>query len=643
MASTKPSKVPSVLLGAVLGVLLTVVAQNSVFDQDSNLSNRILQEEDEPVVSRTHIETAIVCIIAFLIVVTIAFEDGKEKLEEAANHNMRPILASLFGELTILGFLSACTFLITQTQWPNHLSEQVFGEPHLLVELFEQVHFSVFFIMVSFVLQVLLLVRQSMQTERVWDKMDESPPTTAEGRLFHRLHKEFVLERSVEPPFEPSSARLPDDFRFGRYLSICLGRNMAHVVHVNMRSWFFFLLVTFLFYELMLVLHNDMMVLSWIWVGLGWLVFASTIVFERYIHGIMEAFAAPERDATPSSSNGVNEEDPLISPRWTQIPKWCHVNLEEYMTQRSALLKFMSPEEPNRQDSVFFMEQEGHELHFMFLQVVFVFLGIYIALFLITFLPGVWSDYTHNMPMLIGYIVLSALPVLLIQGRSRHLMAKASIVGCIGMQRRRPEVIADVLREDKTAKVVRAFIVLDRMRRTTHGSNGHDGSSTRSVSLEGAELAEVSKTFDALDHSGDGEISTSEMERLMYGMGQPLNEEKLQEMVAALDKNGDGMISKSEFLDWYKGKVIHSHHHDEHVTIHERAKALFHMFDRNGDGKISVGEFKTTLDSFAIGFTIDEVGLIVRELDEDGNVNIGLKEFEELLEKYYPRELESEE
>jgi hypothetical protein len=222
--------------------------------------------EEEEDINRTRLETSIVCIIAPLILITILFEEAREKIEESANRNAKPIIQSLFGEMTVLGFLSACTFIITKTPLPYKLSKQIFGEDEILVEIFEMVHFSLFFIMVIFVAQVLVLVRESMETEAKWDLLDRKrryPATdndSKEIKLFRALAEEFVLERSVEPPFDPAdeSSRLTSDFKFGRYLSICLGSDMGHIVHVSILSWVFFLLLTLCFYVLMLLLENDL-------------------------------------------------------------------------------------------------------------------------------------------------------------------------------------------------------------------------------------------------------------------------------------------------------------------------------------------------------------------------------------------------
>jgi Ca2+-binding EF-hand superfamily protein len=53
------------------------------------------------------------------------------------------------------------------------------------------------------------------------------------------------------------------------------------------------------------------------------------------------------------------------------------------------------------------------------------------------------------------------------------------------------------------------------------------------------------------------------------------------------------------------------------MTLEERAKDIFGMFDRDNSGEITIGEFKTKLEAFQMGFSIDEVGAIVNELMPD--------------------------
>ena len=72
---------------------------------------------------------------------------------------------------------------------------------------------------------------------------------------------------------------------------------------------------------------------------------------------------------------------------------------------------------------------------------------------------------------------------------------------------------------------------------------------------------------------------------------------------------------------------------DEH-SLHQLADSMFQQFDTDNSGEITLGEFKDVMEAFNVGFTLDEIGDIVNELDEQDNGSIHAHEFFELLEKH---------
>lgn len=136
------------------------------------------------------VSESIVCIVLILIAITIAFERAKEAIEEAVDRNMKPIIESLFGELTILGFLSLFTFCVTKMGFFEALSVRIFGEEEAeeLLELFESVHYALFFVMVLFVLMVLKLVGDGIKTEEEYLELDrESRDARHIGKCVDRV------------------------------------------------------------------------------------------------------------------------------------------------------------------------------------------------------------------------------------------------------------------------------------------------------------------------------------------------------------------------------------------------------------------------------------------------------------------------
>jgi len=69
---------------------------------------------------------------------------------------MKPLLESLFSEMTVLGFLGVITFLVSKVGVLSEISVVVFGESEeeFLTELLETVHYVLFGVMCFFILQV---------------------------------------------------------------------------------------------------------------------------------------------------------------------------------------------------------------------------------------------------------------------------------------------------------------------------------------------------------------------------------------------------------------------------------------------------------------------------------------------------------
>jgi hypothetical protein len=233
---------------------------------------------------------------------TIAFEEGKHAILHAASKNTKPIIQSMFGELTVLGFLSLFTFCVTQMGEFERFSMRIFG-PEVkenLLEIFENVHYTLFGVMIFFVSSVLPAVHGTKMTEDDWYLMDMTCRSADHVRgvadilhaaqriastskasstwmsyllhttcacttknsadfyvdlaLFYGIRNEFLLDRSLDPPFEPSEdSALHQDFNFALYLSRSRGNSVAHLVELEDKTWLFFGAVTIFCYIVLLL------------------------------------------------------------------------------------------------------------------------------------------------------------------------------------------------------------------------------------------------------------------------------------------------------------------------------------------------------------------------------------------------------
>ena len=132
-------------------------------------------------------------------------------------------------------------------------------------------------------------------------------------------------------------------------------------------------------------------------------------------------------------------------------------------------------------------------------------------------------------------------------------------------------------------------------------------------------------------------------DRFFLDLGADLNDEMMSNILRALDEDMNGKICRDEFVAFYARHIMSD---NDEKSINERAHDMFKLFDRSGDADITIGEFKVALDAFNINFTVDEVGALIEELDEDDKGTVGVHEFHHLLHKFdslfkphQPREL----
>jgi len=669
----------TLILGALLGYLMAVMTmttsssdsdRNDAFDLRRFLSHggeeveKVGEEEasgegEEHGVDADAMDITVAAIVVLLIVLTIAFEEAKHHIEHTADRSMKPIIASLFGEMTVLGFLSIFTFCVTQLGVFTELSMSIFGheEEEELLETFETVHYMLFFIMVFFVTSVLSLVGSAKTVEKKWRTMNRScqdeaymeqayaipgdyptnflsylcnflmPGTDKKDyrndlKLFAAVRQEFLLERSLEPPFEPHATnKLPADFDFGRYLSINLAHTLQHTVHVQISTWVFFAFLTLGLTAVMWAVQNEAATFAWIWVGFGWAFFLFGKYVDFHVLTILQAMAAPRA----SPENGSSESNALLD---STLPAWTKIDLEEYKANgRSCFTRNMTSDHVTRQDSLYWLDRSGPKLYNILTQIQLVFSSAYITMLLLSFYP--YAFHEQSTSYAVSYLILSLFPLAFRVIKKDLSSAKLTSALSIGVHRR-PNVIAQVIREEKTDRVIRAMVTMQKLQHAAQ-EGFVSPAAAATVNTSSGTMAEVSKIFDAFDKSKDGSISSDELKAVLTAVGSPPSEESLEAMLKVVDTSNDGNVTKDEFLAFYAANVAVKA--DEH-SLHHLAHDMFQQFDTDKSGEITLGEFKDVLEAFNVGFTVDEIGDIVNELDEQNNGSIHAHEFHELLEKH---------
>lgn len=148
-------------------------------------------------------------ICAVLIGVTILFEKCKHALEASVPRLMAGVLQALFGELTVLGFITLFAFGLMRSGVLRWLSIRLYGSPTHLIHLFETIHFLLFFVMMLFLLQAGILVHASLRFESLWLSVEAvvTDPHTTTGEPLH-LGSMSRRARSTRRSFTPTAATL---------------------------------------------------------------------------------------------------------------------------------------------------------------------------------------------------------------------------------------------------------------------------------------------------------------------------------------------------------------------------------------------------------------------------------------------------
>ena len=247
-------------------------------------------EEDEDEVDkdiRLKLE-GVVIIVSGMILLSIGFEQGREVLFHRTSESMRPILTSMFSELTTLGFISVTLFVIFTIPWMETLSESIYGEEEgsELDELSETVHMVLFLVMVLFLAQAIGLVALGNSIQKQWRLWETSSinklPRSIVGyvedisrrpfavNLFtHRLPVPYriLVYKATRDTFVRNHLAKTPDFDFSAYLSACLGHTIAEIVEIPMNTWLFFELLLILCWVAFFNLTQDWGLVMWLVIG----------------------------------------------------------------------------------------------------------------------------------------------------------------------------------------------------------------------------------------------------------------------------------------------------------------------------------------------------------------------------------------
>ena len=142
------------------------------------------------------------------------------------------------------------------------------------------------------------------------------------------------------------------------------------------------------------------------------------------------------------------------------------------------------------------------------------------------------------------------------------------------------------------------------------------------------ERNELEKQFKEWDLNGDGVLSKDEIingYRKTYGK---VDENEIENMIKSIDLDGNGVIDYNEFLACAMSK--------DKILRNENLELCFKAFDLDNSGKISLDEvFALFKRGSKENEDIEAFKEMIRAADENGDGEISLEEFKDIMKKFF--------
>ena len=268
----------------------------------------------------------IIVTVTILIGISLLFEVGKERLLEMTSDNMLPIMNSLFGELTLLGFIGLSLYLLFRMSWVSELSKKVYGDAERIDELGESVHMVLFLVMVLFLAQAVAMARWGENSQRLLSEW-EAHQCNLVSRRTAKAARSFLDASYIQLVVQPHLPRRlkalifaatrekfmkaydldEHAFDFANYVAIALGRTLAELVEVPVRTWLGLEVCLLMFYVVDSVLTVHLRFALWIVLGYG--VLGSAFVAHGKIRSVLRNHVGGKIQATLAHVDGVPHDD----------------------------------------------------------------------------------------------------------------------------------------------------------------------------------------------------------------------------------------------------------------------------------------------------------------------------------------------
>jgi len=632
--------------------------------------------------------------VTIIIIFSVAFVKGSEAIREAVPEELEEVVSALMEELTTLGFLGFAFFITTMDLGGGEsLIEQAsiyaLNEPEALKELFEGLHYLVFFISLSFIFGTvggLFNFQVGAGGNKAWEEYEKAGPDVAEGKYPELLEiaREHInasgsLANDWRKPEEARKAeylrvrsyfvstseepRLDPDFDFHKYLQRRVGEIFSSLIEVGWKDWLVTWLLLLLFWSvvqegmimeklLLLYLIFMLMIMSFcillqskmVWIQAQLLPRNSTEMRASYKNAQASKSGGQSFKGNPDSSTPrvrASLAPPVYMDQTMVENTTSKKGFEMFEVYFDQLMEFIRVKKrpSNKHERLFWLGSWGPEVMLHMIRLAMLWVIISLALLLSHHLPGIITlgaaiSGGHRW---FGYILFGLVVVWHIFAMLNVYTTARIYTVCTSIEMLRDkEAIEKIVREQKYEKCSKAIEMLFTLNYYLEQAHQLEKASTLDRASSGAavfvaETPEEQKALDDLTElfqafDEDGSGELSAEE--VKALLQTMGTNLPDDELHKLIRVMDADGSGEISLDELASVMLNKKKlNGQKTKLSEVGKQLFDMFDKEGDGTINVEEMVDCFGKMGKNWDMAEVRLFFDLIDTDGSGEVDRAEF----------------
>ncbi|CAN0065074.1 unnamed protein product [Discosporangium mesarthrocarpum] len=138
------------------------------------------------------------------------------------------------------------------------------------------------------------------------------------------------------------------------------------------------------------------------------------------------------------------------------------------------------------------------------------------------------------------------------------------------------------------------------------------------------EVEDLRESFRNFDKDNSGEIDADELRTVMTSLGYNPTKQQLEDMMAKVDLDGNGRISFPEFVTMMRKCKVDT-------DFDRQIREAFKFFDKDKSGAIDCKELGDIMRQLGAKLTDQEIELLVKEADVDGDGQVDINEFLKIM------------